>query len=272
MTKEFVSGSITQHFLLRKFRRVLLSVVILMTVSSVRSSENPPDSHEPLKQLIDGNVTNALAASQACVDYYKAQTANLKPNTPLRGWQPLEVVLVGYHLCAKAQIQTMMDDTNGALKTIAEAEKFSNIWSNCYDGFSTASGWSNIVNVTSGFYLETAGDIAGAKKIYLANPSAYTCARLAIIALSNSPDQEVRKWVNKALGDDANDATALAALAALLEKEGRGEQALTRYKSALRHMIEKGQNGNQFLPVTVAECAKVKSAIERLKTDPKSSP
>jgi hypothetical protein len=198
---KFISGS-RRHFLLRKFRWVLLSVVILTTVLSGRSSENPPNPREPIKQLIDGNFKNALAASQACVDYYKAQTANLKPDTTLSSWQPLNVLLVGYHLCAKAQIQTMMEDTNGALKTIMEAEKFSNVWSNLYSGIFSGGSWPDIINVTKGFYFEKTGDIASAKKLYIANPNFFGNARLAVLALSNSPDQEVREWADKALGDD----------------------------------------------------------------------
>ena len=200
---------------------------------------------------------------------FKNRVTNIPTNNALN-FDEMDVLSVGFHLCGTMQLKAILGDSNVVANALAEIEKFT---SERPSGFNTyLIPWPEAINDTKGFCLEKAGDITGARTSYLGHPSHFGYARFSVMCLANSQDVEAREWAYKAFSLEPKDGTALYVLAALLEREKLPILALFKYEEALTVISEHTQSQNRLLPFTVAEGAKVKSAIARLKSSSKPSP
>jgi tetratricopeptide (TPR) repeat protein len=207
----------------------------------------------------------ALKITQQCIDGEKAVASTVKGQRGFHGSIRTDdaILNVGNFLCFKAQIQSLTGDSAGALKSIREAEEFSQQWSTQY--YTDLWDWPGVLNLTKAFRLERAGQSEEAKKSYGQSLTAHAFGRLAAMALRENDDQNDRFWAQKALEKDPHEPAASYVLGRMLERDNKPDDALLKYQSALADM----KNPSDRSPIKVAEAQRVKEAIARIEANRK---
>lgn len=129
--------------------------------------------------------------------------------------------------------------------------------------------WGTLEDGAVGLLLEKKGDIEQAQNWYRNHHSTMastSLARLAVLYLAQSKEQEAKGAANLILFSEPHNPTAQIVLAALLEKSNP-RKALENYQTALQRLRSVSSPDTEFsaAPIYYAEGPRAISAIQRLR-------
>ena len=130
--------------------------------------------------------------------------------------------MVGYYMCAKAQLLALRGDFVGADRILSEVKTYAS------DHSTFLIDWETLVSSTHAFILEKSGKRDEAKKAYESPSTQYGQGRLALLALEAGDDTKARQL---AVAAEINP-TAYLVLGRLEEKDGHKQAALEWYNKA----------------------------------------
>jgi len=245
---------------------VLLSCLItgVATSSRAQSKKLPVPPCQPLemmRRVYQGDLTKALAQSEACVASNNADIDSMSKSDPPNPWLSLAIFNAGYYQCVEAQILAMMGSLPEAESALSHAEAFALSHPDYLlyppDGMGSVA-WRQVVSATKGFVLEKKGDFKGARLTYL---NAQMDDRLALLALNENDKAEAWSRARASAGV----ATSLAVLGALYELDGDNANAFLSYSEAQKLMEESFKpRHNDFKPMNLSESQRVSDGLRRL--------
>ncbi len=221
-----------------------ISLFLMSTISNAQPSAFCK-KEEVIRSYIAQDYERALSLNEHCIEYYKTKTANLNPNGELNGWQWIDVVSVGYHICTGSQIAAEMGLLLTAKDMIDEAKQYARSWPYT----NQLVRWSEIINVTEGYYLEMADKTYEAEQFYKDHQDQHTLSRLAVLALKRRDINAAIEWAAQSAEKEALNLTALIIMASI----GRSGEPDDAAKVVLKPILKQKNYSNQFMPVYYAE-------------------
>jgi hypothetical protein len=253
------------------FFQVLL-VGFLPVIAGAQVKKPPIDSceqREMMRLTYKGDLVKALAKSEACVAYYEKEagpdgdviSSSIASGGP-SNW------FIGYYMCAKIQLLTMMNATSDAERALSELESFADYNHPLFDNWMFADGWNELLNLTRGMVLEKEGKIEQARHAYrectpLEVNWPACSGRLALLALHEKDDGQAEGWARS--GAVFGDPTALSVLGALAEAAGIGWEARLAYSDAQLKMEQlQADESHDFKPALMSERHRVQEGLLRV--------
>src|SRR6266568_5719551 len=206
---------------------------------------NKFDPRQLILLVIQGNFQSAAAEADHAIAYYRDLIAADPEKGPYN--------LVGYYMCAKAQLVALRGDFVGADRLLSEAKTYSSGRPG-FSGF--LNPWEIIVSEIHAFILEKAGKRDEAAQAYNRPDPYYGQGRLALLALDAGDYTKARQL---ALAAEQNP-TAYFVLGRLEEKDGHKQVAREWYNKAWAelHFLE------ILLPIYYCDGPAIASAQKRL--------
>jgi len=219
-----------------------------LVLPTILAAHNPNEFDEGrLPHLVtQGDFQAAVTEADHAIAHYR----DLVAARPEGGGSLMLYGMVGYYMCAKAQVLALRGDFVGADRILSEVKTYAS------DHSTFLLDWETLVSSTHAFILEKSGKRDEAMKAY-ENPSTqYGQGRLALLALEAGDDPKARQLAVAA----GINPTAYFVLGRLEEKNGHKQAALEWYNKAWVQLHSVGISP----PIYFCEGPAIASAQERL--------
>lgn len=157
-----------------------------------------------IQAYVAANYEQALKLNEHCIEDHKAA---LSTSSGTKRW--VYEAMYSYQLAVGSQIAAEMGQFQAAEDMLSRARSY----------FRTTNpssiAWTEIINLTEGFYLEKMGRTYDAEKLYEQNQDEHTLARLAVLAMHRGDKTAAVDWAARSLGRNPKNLTSQIVLASV---------------------------------------------------------
>lgn len=257
----------------------LLLFLALSSFSASAQMKKPPlqicESDRMMRFAYEGKLDRALVEAETCLAAARKEAVANEPtrgkSCGLMGSNPagmlcgiLDIPMIGHYFSAKVQLLAMMGSPGDASSAFRQYEELNNYYPEYSqpDGILTP-GWVANYQLAKGMLMESEGRPDDARQAYsqCQQFDPRCIGRLASLALRQGQGSAALIWSRK--GSVFHDASSLAILAALKEKQGSDTEAFLYYSDAEK-LIRDALGKYAHMPVEVAEQSRVALGLARV--------